>query len=769
MQAVVEACEDASTSSSTCGDVDGVGVEWLDAAMSPSNDGLGQLEFPGALRLPPQPVLWDAVAVQKQVEVAENLRRQLGDVQRRHRRSLLRHRSRLRAILDIAVKGAHRQTKRVWSVEVDAALQQEIRHAAQRAKEPVAPEVAQCCDGDGHQSPTTPEMPQQHPTPSPPLTPVSTASIPPLPIPRKRKGSFPQHTNGQLKKVSEWSHEELSKWMTSHKELHPYTKYFTACPGGTAMCLSTREVHDSYHVPYRLALLFTQELSRISAAISSASTSHAKCNRMRALATPRTQPALASVRSQADLEYAKESLASELAAWKTRFVRCHNREPSKKEYLGSEVRGALLQYKEVSATLTGMEPSSSSRSVAEPLLSSSPSHSLSLGHSAEFTAGQSTSDGLGGQWDLATHSDTSPVWYSPVGETPFETPSSSPGGTRSSRCSSRASTLTDTESNQITSLLEERAALAVELAAVGTELRAKDWWVAHIAEELERRKAACEELDDLRRVHRDCARSVKGLQASLEAEVARREELEASLEKCKQASSKADEEGEELLRRCKEAYDERLLAVKTSRQLAQELQNKEKALALLQDELSRLREQAVGDPSEGDDTVPYVAPSRFGLGIGSPVVLNVYDMPDSGLQRLGPIIGLGTYHTGLAVYGREYSFMSSRSSPTSPTGVYWTQPMKSCQGLKETIRLGETRRTQMQVHRLVASLSKEWDHTSYHLLTRNCNHFTECLARKLLPTVVLPSYINRAASVGSTVIPDVVFNALTGSPRKALE
>lgn len=70
--------------------------------------------------------------------------------------------------------------------------------------------------------------------------------------------------------------------------------------------------------------------------------------------------------------------------------------------------------------------------------------------------------------------------------------------------------------------------------------------------------------------------------------------------------------------------------------------------------------------------------------------------------------------------------------------------------------MGYTDLSEAQVKEVLHEISHEFVGTSYNLLTRNCNHFTHELCKKLTNKGA-PGWINRAAKLGTMfpcVIPD---------------
>lgn len=209
--------------------------------------------------------------------------------------------------------------------------------------------------------------------------------------------------------------------------------------------------------------------------------------------------------------------------------------------------------------------------------------------------------------------------------------------------------------------------------------------------------------------------------------------------------------------------------------------------------------------------VPVVVPANQ---LTSPVEVVIYDIaPDS----VGKKFGLGVYHSGVVVYGREYAFGGSQNpADNDKPGVFHTRPYSAAAVVKKKIPVGTTAVTKAELLAWIASAGRDaWKIGRYHLLTRNCNHFAEALLTFLGERVVLPSeetegaaaspsssaavsssssdaggsddgergaaggaarrqrrllkareafalppWVNRAARVGSTVVPDFVFRKI---------
>ncbi|KAG2202795.1 hypothetical protein INT47_004819 [Mucor saturninus] len=111
-------------------------------------------------------------------------------------------------------------------------------------------------------------------------------------------------------------------------------------------------------------------------------------------------------------------------------------------------------------------------------------------------------------------------------------------------------------------------------------------------------------------------------------------------------------------------------------------------------------------------------------------------------------LGVGVFHSGVEICGKEYCF-GGHEVP-NVTGVFVVEPRVGIPelSLKQTIDMGTTDLTEKEVEELLLTLSDEFTGTSYNLLSRNCNHFTEEFVKRL-NNKTIPYWINRAAKLGN--------------------
>lgn len=115
------------------------------------------------------------------------------------------------------------------------------------------------------------------------------------------------------------------------------------------------------------------------------------------------------------------------------------------------------------------------------------------------------------------------------------------------------------------------------------------------------------------------------------------------------------------------------------------------------------------------------------------------------------------YHTGVELDGAEYTFAGTG---TQSTGVFSHRPRQlpaatplaqTEQGwkFKQTVDLGPCPYSKQDVKEMITYLSSQFLGNTYHVTSRNCNHFSQAVCTQL--GVTLPQWINMAANVGEAV------------------
>lgn len=131
--------------------------------------------------------------------------------------------------------------------------------------------------------------------------------------------------------------------------------------------------------------------------------------------------------------------------------------------------------------------------------------------------------------------------------------------------------------------------------------------------------------------------------------------------------------------------------------------------------------------------------------------------------RMLPHAGFGAYHTSIDVNGYCYTYGSGGGiGKTKVTNKHSHVPANA--KFIESISLGQLHLDRRKINECITRLRRStFTGTSYHLLNRNCNHFTETFATILIignnianespPTLnKYPKWVNRLAKSGTTVI-----------------
>lgn len=158
------------------------------------------------------------------------------------------------------------------------------------------------------------------------------------------------------------------------------------------------------------------------------------------------------------------------------------------------------------------------------------------------------------------------------------------------------------------------------------------------------------------------------------------------------------------------------------------------------------------------------------------VILHVYELqPDANARRpheisntdrallmvtgLLPAIGMGAYHTSLEVMDLKYTFAANAGIMCGRADGPDIGVPNGAKGPIQQINLGPCLRTKQELIQIIKKLSTLfYTPTSYDIMHRNCNHFTETLAtclvlhdpRERLPTY--PGWLNRLANTGAMVL-----------------
>uniref|UniRef100_A0A6T0WDF2 PPPDE domain-containing protein n=1 Tax=Alexandrium monilatum TaxID=311494 RepID=A0A6T0WDF2_9DINO len=136
----------------------------------------------------------------------------------------------------------------------------------------------------------------------------------------------------------------------------------------------------------------------------------------------------------------------------------------------------------------------------------------------------------------------------------------------------------------------------------------------------------------------------------------------------------------------------------------------------------------------------------------APVTLQIYDAGGTevvkNVNKLLRAVGTGAFHTGVEVYGKEWSFGFTSDGSS---GIF-SCPPRCCKthAYRESVHLGETELSQLDVEALLSELSSQWRGGHYDVLRRNCTHFSEELCR-CLGVGPVPAWVGNIALAGRTV------------------
>ena len=127
----------------------------------------------------------------------------------------------------------------------------------------------------------------------------------------------------------------------------------------------------------------------------------------------------------------------------------------------------------------------------------------------------------------------------------------------------------------------------------------------------------------------------------------------------------------------------------------------------------------------------------------APVAVNVYDLHE--YNDYAYLLGVGIFHSGLEVHGREYAF---GGHDHASSGIFETAPREAPPParFRSTEIVGYTDMTPAEVADVVAELDHKFHGNTYHLLERNCNVFVEAMCAELTGQAP-PPWVNRLARI----------------------
>ncbi|PNS19886.1 hypothetical protein CAC42_7853 [Sphaceloma murrayae] len=134
----------------------------------------------------------------------------------------------------------------------------------------------------------------------------------------------------------------------------------------------------------------------------------------------------------------------------------------------------------------------------------------------------------------------------------------------------------------------------------------------------------------------------------------------------------------------------------------------------------------------------------------TPVIIHVYDLlPPSRLATILWALSLPLVHTSLHLPPTPHEYAFGGHSRPSLTGVYTTPALSPPPGAyhRTTLHLGSTNLHPWEIASVLDDACRAFKGVEYNLLTRNCNHFVDYVAKRLVGRG-LPGWCNRAAAVG---------------------
>merc|ERR1719495_1568428 len=105
------------------------------------------------------------------------------------------------------------------------------------------------------------------------------------------------------------------------------------------------------------------------------------------------------------------------------------------------------------------------------------------------------------------------------------------------------------------------------------------------------------------------------------------------------------------------------------------------------------------------------------------------------------------YHTGVAVHNTEYYYAGAGSGD----GIQTQKPKKEVGPweFQESLEVCRIDTRQGEVRRLLNKMRPKWKANTYHLTSKNCNHFSDAFVQELSDGAAkIPTWVNRAARIG---------------------
>jgi len=113
------------------------------------------------------------------------------------------------------------------------------------------------------------------------------------------------------------------------------------------------------------------------------------------------------------------------------------------------------------------------------------------------------------------------------------------------------------------------------------------------------------------------------------------------------------------------------------------------------------------------------------------VLVRVYDLGRTFLTRWHNKVtkSYGAFHTGVEVYGREWSF--GMTFDEWSTGVTNNPPKQNPDhSFRETLSMGYTHCSPQEAMRIIEDMKRSWRGCHYNVLSKNCHNFSDELCER---------------------------------------